>query len=192
MNNKDRLQLDTLRQFRRKRPTVRALLVRNLRWHLTALALGASGLGFFHWGGWPSVGWMLFAAAFSAVLRDLRWYGSIAHSWWLSERIIDWTKVDDLCETKDATDRSGCAPGATLNLTLYGRAELPTTSVDDSPLHLSEVALCASPEALRKIAGFLHHCASEMERMGSSYDHIHLSDRLPEFEDSPHLVVARE
>ncbi|MFN7784433.1 MAG: hypothetical protein ACK5PG_17080 [Lysobacterales bacterium] len=72
---------------------------------------------------------------------------------------------------------------------LYGH---PETRDGDSPHRLSEVALCASPEALRKIASFLHHCASEMERMGARYDHIHLSDRLPEFEDSPHLIVARE
>ncbi len=72
---------------------------------------------------------------------------------------------------------------------LYGH---PETGDSDSPQLLSEVALCASPEALREIAGFLNHCASEMERLGSSYDHIHLSDRLPDFEDSPHLIVVRE
>ena len=75
---------------------------------------------------------------------------------------------------------------------LYGHPELTEAHENDSPRRLSEVALCASPEALRTIAGFLIHCASEMDRMGDSYDHLHLSDRLPEFEDSPHLIVVRE
>jgi hypothetical protein len=75
---------------------------------------------------------------------------------------------------------------------LYGHLELTEALESDSPRRLREVALCASPEALRTIAGSLIHCASEMDRLGDSYDHLHLADRLPEFEDSPHLIVVRE
>jgi len=56
---------------------------------------------------------------------------------------------------------------------------------------LSEVVLSASELELRAIAQFLLHCADEMKRMGASYDHIHLSDCLKQFSDSPHLVVVR-
>ena len=41
---------------------------------------------------------------------------------------------------------------------------------------LAEITLNATPAELRRMAKFLNFCASEMERMGSAYDHIHLSD----------------
>jgi hypothetical protein len=61
----------------------------------------------------------------------------------------------------------------------------------ESSCELCEVILSASDLELRAIAKFLTHCADEMERMGTSYDHIHLADFLKEFSESPHLVVAR-
>jgi len=30
-----------------------------------------------------------------------------------------------------------------------------------------------------------------MDRMGDRYDHVHLADRLKQFETSPHFVVMR-
>jgi hypothetical protein len=73
---------------------------------------------------------------------------------------------------------------------LYGYADegLPAEKV--VPAALAEITLCATPNELRKMAAFLESCAEEMERMGPSYDHLHLSDRLKEFESSPHFVVA--
>jgi hypothetical protein len=73
---------------------------------------------------------------------------------------------------------------------LYGYADegLPAEKV--VPAALAEITLCATPNELRKRAAFLESCAEEMERMGPSYDHLHLSDRLKEFESSPHFVVA--
>jgi hypothetical protein len=59
-----------------------------------------------------------------------------------------------------------------------------------APAALAEITLCATPDELRKMAAFLSSCAAEMERMGPVYDHVHLSDRLKEFESSPHFVVA--
>jgi hypothetical protein len=60
------------------------------------------------------------------------------------------------------------------------------------PKVLAEVTLSASPHELRRMAAFLQHCASEMERMGDSYDHIHLGDHMKEFDQSsPHFVVFR-
>jgi hypothetical protein len=56
---------------------------------------------------------------------------------------------------------------------------------------LAEVTLSASPAELRRMAAFFAHSADEMERMGSAYDHLHLSDEQSGFEDSPHFVVVR-
>ncbi len=57
---------------------------------------------------------------------------------------------------------------------------------------LAEITLCATPDELRWIAEFLSSCAAEMERMGNAYDHVHLGDRIKEFdESSPHFVVAK-
>jgi len=77
-----------------------------------------------------------------------------------------------------------------MNLFGYAESELPTEEV--TPSSLAEVTLCASPTELRAIAEFLTYCASEMERMGDVYDHIHLSDQLRQFRESPHFVVCRE
>ena len=56
---------------------------------------------------------------------------------------------------------------------------------------LAEVTLNATPEELRRMAEFLSFCADEMDRMGVTYDHVHLSDRMKEFRKSPHFVVVR-
>jgi hypothetical protein len=72
---------------------------------------------------------------------------------------------------------------------LYGY--LASVTGASEPSALSEVTLQASSEELREIAGFLLHAASNIDRMGKSYDHIHLSDTLPQFENSPAFVIAR-
>jgi hypothetical protein len=59
------------------------------------------------------------------------------------------------------------------------------------PALLAEITLNATPEELRAMAEFLCGCADEMDRMGESFDHVHLSDRQKQFETSPHFVVAR-
>ena len=72
----------------------------------------------------------------------------------------------------------------------YVESDLPVEEI--VPSELAEVTVCASPESLRVMATFLNHCAAEMERMGETYDHIHLSDRHKQFESSPHFVVCKE
>ena len=74
---------------------------------------------------------------------------------------------------------------------LYGYPGQRATREGIAPLTLAEVTLCATPNELRQMAGFLLSCAAEMERMGSTYDHVHLSDELKEFDESPHFVVSR-
>jgi hypothetical protein len=59
------------------------------------------------------------------------------------------------------------------------------------PAPLTEITLNATPEELRAIAEFLRACADEMDRMGESFDHVHLSDRQKQFATSPHFVVVR-
>lgn len=72
----------------------------------------------------------------------------------------------------------------------YENTDLPPEKI--VPSALAEVTLVASPDELRAIAAFLVECADEMDRMGSTYDHIHLSDRVKSFRASPQFVVARE
>jgi len=42
------------------------------------------------------------------------------------------------------------------------------------------------------MAEFLAFRASEMERMGTSHDHLHLSDHMKDFRNSPQFVVMRD
>ncbi len=59
------------------------------------------------------------------------------------------------------------------------------------PAKLAEVTVNATPRELRRMAEFLQFCASEMDRMGDAYGHIHLSDHMKEFRTSSEFVVMR-
>ena len=73
---------------------------------------------------------------------------------------------------------------------LYGYE--PNDFIEDiRPAALAEVTLNATPQELRRMAAFLAACADKMERMGDTYSHVRLSDRMPEFEGAPHFVVMR-
>ncbi|SDU21634.1 Imm32 family immunity protein [Halopseudomonas salegens] len=69
----------------------------------------------------------------------------------------------------------------------YENGELPIEEIRF--FDLAEVGVEATPEELRKLATFLQAAADNMERMGTSYTHEHLSDKQPGFEGSPHFVV---
>lgn len=71
----------------------------------------------------------------------------------------------------------------------YPDRGLPTEEV--VPHTLAEITLVATPIELRQVAEFLTFCANEMERMGTAYDHMHLSDHMKNFRSSPHFVVMR-
>lgn len=72
----------------------------------------------------------------------------------------------------------------------YGYPLSDLTVEETGPVALAEVTLCADPGELKAIARFLRDCAEEMERIGADYDHLHLSDRIAQFETSPQFVVA--
>ena len=71
----------------------------------------------------------------------------------------------------------------------YADERLPIEDIVHS--EIAEINLRATPTELRRMSEFLTFCASEMERMGASYDHLHLSDKLKEFRNSPHFVVMK-
>lgn len=73
---------------------------------------------------------------------------------------------------------------------LFGYADEGLAPEQVVPVSLAEITLCATPQELRRMAEFLASCAVNMERMGAKYGHEHLSDRMSEFTDSPHFVVA--
>lgn len=78
-----------------------------------------------------------------------------------------------------------------MHMKLYGYADEGLAAEDIVPSELAEVTLSATPSELLQLADFLVFCAQEMGRMGQTYDHIHLSDRLKEFRSSPHFVVTK-
>lgn len=63
---------------------------------------------------------------------------------------------------------------------------------DESDLiEMSEVTICASPENLREIALFINKMADEMEESKDSFDHAHLRDNWPEWnEDGADIIVG--
>lgn len=63
-------------------------------------------------------------------------------------------------------------------------------SAEQFNLKLTEVVLELRPDEAKLIAQFLRETAERMESMGDAYNHEHLSDHVPEFESSPHFVVA--
>jgi hypothetical protein len=71
----------------------------------------------------------------------------------------------------------------------YPNEGLPAEEV--IPAELAEITLVATPLELCRLSEFLTFCASEMERMGKSFDHVHLSDHMKSFRNSPHFVVMR-
>jgi len=54
---------------------------------------------------------------------------------------------------------------------------------------LAEITLEANATELRAIASFLLSAATQMEQLGTRFNHAHLSDAMPQFETSPHFVV---
>lgn len=75
---------------------------------------------------------------------------------------------------------------------IYGYANEGSEPEHVVPVQLEEITLCATPSELRRMGEFLAACAAEMERMGDTYDHVHLGDCMKEFDGaSPHFVVAK-
>lgn len=63
---------------------------------------------------------------------------------------------------------------------------------DDNPvLELDELLLEVDSNELRMISEFLLNTANNMDKMGSTYDHEHLSDANKYFEAFSHIVVVK-
>lgn len=72
---------------------------------------------------------------------------------------------------------------------IHGHAHTGLEPEVIEPSELAEITLVASPEELRRIAGFLEHCAKGIETRGKSWEHEHLADHDRYFASSPHFVV---
>lgn len=55
--------------------------------------------------------------------------------------------------------------------------------MSDEAVALESVALAMTPDAMRAFARFVAHAASEMERLGDDYDHLHYQDCSDAFQD---------
>jgi hypothetical protein len=75
---------------------------------------------------------------------------------------------------------------------IFGYAKQQAGQEHFVPEELAEITLSATPTELRRMGEFLVSCAAEMDHMGDAYDHVHLGDRMKEFDTlSPHFVVTR-
>jgi hypothetical protein len=72
---------------------------------------------------------------------------------------------------------------------IHGFANEDSEVKEVEPAELAEITLVAAPEELRRIAGFLEHCARGIETRGKSWEHEHLADHDRGFASSPHFVV---
>ncbi|GDY26850.1 hypothetical protein [Agarivorans sp. Toyoura001] len=61
----------------------------------------------------------------------------------------------------------------------------------NSPLILSEITLSTNAKELREIAKFLEQAANKMDRNGSGFEHLHLSDFSTSIE-GPDLIIFDE
>jgi hypothetical protein len=75
---------------------------------------------------------------------------------------------------------------------LHGYADQGLPIEEVVPSQLAEVTLVATAGELRRMAEFLAFCASEMDRKGATYHHLHLSDHMKSFRCSPQFVVMRD
>lgn len=76
-----------------------------------------------------------------------------------------------------------------MHMRILGYTEEQRDEVPAAPRELAGITFVSTTDEARKIAAFLLHAADEMERMGSAYSHIHLSDKQPGFDDSPNVTV---
>ena len=75
-------------------------------------------------------------------------------------------------------------------LKIYG--ELAEIQKSDDFIEMSNIALALSPEAMEKFARFVMYAASEMKRLGASYDHIHFKDFSQDWDATwPDVQLAR-
>lgn len=67
-----------------------------------------------------------------------------------------------------------------------------STEVSDQVISLTDVALALTPEAMQEFARFVAYAASEMERLGVDYDHVHIKDFSDAWQDHwPDIQLAR-
>ena len=58
---------------------------------------------------------------------------------------------------------------------------------------MSDIAIAASAETIRELAAFLNAAADEMDELGEDYDHIHLMDEWPKWEQGlPDIQILGE
>ncbi|RAP59160.1 hypothetical protein [Oleiagrimonas sp. MCCC 1A03011] len=72
---------------------------------------------------------------------------------------------------------------------MHGRISATETEDVSLPNALTEVAIQACTDELRKTSAFLSAAASRMEDIGRAYGHEHLADRQPGFDHSGELIV---
>jgi hypothetical protein len=72
---------------------------------------------------------------------------------------------------------------------LYGYKDEGKDPSEIEPQELAEVTISANAQELRQMASFLTSVAEQIESLGSSFQHAHLSDLFKSFRGDPQFVV---
>ena len=89
-------QLRKMREFHKKSPTILAYIKSGWRAYAYLLTVGAIGIAFFLWRGWPVASAFFAGLVLATFLRDLGWYRRMVSSWPLHQEVTNWDRVDEL------------------------------------------------------------------------------------------------
>ena len=66
------------------------------------------------------------------------------------------------------------------------------TDTSNQAIPLTDLALAMTPEEMQEFACFFAHAASEMDRLGASYDHMHFKDFSDAWQESwPDIQLSK-
>jgi len=89
-------QLKKMREFREVSPTIARYIRLGWRAYAYLLVVGAAGIIFFLWAGWPAASTFFAGMVLATFLRDLGWYRRMVNSWPLVHEITNWQRVDEI------------------------------------------------------------------------------------------------
>jgi hypothetical protein len=82
-------------------PTILSYARSGWRALLYVPAVGAIGIAFSSWRGWPAATGIFVGMIIATVARDLGWCRRIVQSWPLTREITNWNRVDELLARSD-------------------------------------------------------------------------------------------
>jgi hypothetical protein len=103
MNRIQRRQLQAYLHFRNKPMSVLSIIRFNWRVFLLIVAAGAASVGLMLYLDSPFYAWLFTAAYGAALLRDLGRCIQWSRTWPMTNRLLDWSKVEQLASENGLT-----------------------------------------------------------------------------------------